>query len=96
MPGALHHLLSVLEAPPGMADAMLLKPNWSIGLGTLDWGSHSSLWVPWGRGSLRELCSPVHYLSWWFSVYDMIFMKFSCHFFFFFFFFFCLPFYNDC
>ena len=56
-----------------------------FGLGTLDWGSHSSLWVPWGRGSLRELCSPVHYLSWWFSFYDMIFMKFSCHFFFFFF-----------
>ena len=53
-----------------------------FGLGTLDWGSHSSLWVPWGRGSLRELCSPVHYLSWWFSAYDMILWNFLVTFFF--------------
>ena len=30
MPGSLHHLLSALGSPPGMADAMQLKPNWSI------------------------------------------------------------------
>ena len=30
MPGSLRHLLSALGSPPGMADAMLLKPNWSI------------------------------------------------------------------
>ena len=29
-PGSLHHLLSALGSPPGMADAMHLKPNWSI------------------------------------------------------------------
>ena len=80
------YILSLLKA----SVQTLLEENCNgygacFGLGTLDWGSHSSLWVPWGRGSLRELCSPVHYLSWWFSVYDMIFMKFSCHFFFFFF-----------
>ena len=30
MPGSLHHLLSPLGSPLGMADAMHLKPNWSI------------------------------------------------------------------
>ena len=30
MPGSLHHHLSTLGSPPGMADAMHLKPNWSI------------------------------------------------------------------
>ena len=30
MPGSLHHLLSALGSPPGMAEAMHLKPNWSI------------------------------------------------------------------
>ena len=33
MPGSLHHLLSALGSPPGMADSMQLKPNWSIGQG---------------------------------------------------------------
>ena len=50
MPGALHHLLSVYGSPPGMADAMLLKPNWSnmfcIGLGGDRVGWH----VGWGGG----------------------------------------------
>ena len=30
MPGSLHHLLSALESPAGMADATFLKLNWSI------------------------------------------------------------------
>ena len=39
MPGSLHHLLSALGSPPGMADAMQLKPNWSIlGLGSMKTG----------------------------------------------------------
>ena len=33
---SLHHLLSALGSPPGMADARFLKLNWSIGDGR--WG----------------------------------------------------------